>query len=36
MEAGQISLDQLFKNKQENWDFERVFSIFRDLRKKIK
>ena len=36
MEAGQISLDQLFKNKEENWDFERVFSIFRDLRKKIK
>ncbi len=36
MEAGQISLDQLFKNKKENWDFERVFAIFRDLRKKIK
>ncbi len=36
MEAGQISLDQLFKNKQENWDFERIFSIFRDLRRKIK
>ena len=36
MEAVQISLDQLFKNKEENWDFERVFSIFRDLRKKIK
>ncbi len=36
MEAGQINLDQLFKNKKENWDFERVFSIFRDLRKKIK
>ena len=36
MEAGQISLDQLFKNKQGNWDFERVFSIFRDLRKKVK
>ncbi len=36
MEAGQISLDQLFKNKKENWDFERVFSIFRDLRKKVK
>ncbi len=36
MEAGQISLDQLFKNKKENWDFERIFSIFRDLRKKIK
>ncbi len=36
MEAGQISLDQLFKNKYEFWDFERVFSIFRDLRKKIK
>ena len=36
MEAGQISLDQLFKNKEENWDFERIFSIFRDLRKKIK
>ncbi len=36
MEAGQISLDQLFQNKQENWDFERIFSIFRDLRKKIK
>ncbi len=36
MEAGQISLDQLFKNKQENWDFERIFSIFMDLRKKIK
>ncbi len=36
MEAGQISLDQLFKNKQENWDFEMVFSIFRDLRNKIK
>ncbi len=36
MEAGQISLDQLFNNKEENWDFERVFSIFRDLRKKIK
>ncbi len=36
MVAGQISLDQLFKNKKEKWDFERVFSIFRDLRKKIK
>ncbi len=36
MEAGQISLDQLFKDKNENWDFERIFSIFRDLRKKIK
>ncbi len=36
MEAGQISLDQLFKNKKENWDFERIFSIFCDLRKKIK
>ena len=36
MEAGQISLDQLFKNKEENQDFERIFSIFRDLRKKIK
>ncbi len=36
MEAGQISLDQLFKDKQEKWDFERIFSIFRDLRKKIK
>ncbi len=36
MEAGQISLDQLFKNKEENWDFERIFSIFRDLRMKIK
>ncbi len=36
MEAGQISLDKLFQKKNENWDFERVFSIFRDLRKKIK
>ncbi len=36
MEAGQISLDQLFKKKQDNWDFERLFSIFRDLRNKIK
>ncbi len=36
MEAGQISLDKLFENKRENWDFERIFSIFRDLRKKIK
>ncbi len=36
MEAGQISLAKLFENKQKNWDFERIFSIFRDLRKKIK
>ncbi len=36
MEAGQINLNQIFKNKKDNWDFERIFSIFRDLRKKIK
>ncbi len=36
MEAGQISLDQLFRNKKDRWDFEKVFSIFRDLRKKVK
>ena len=34
MEAGQISLDQFLKNELS--DFERIFSIFRDLRKKIK
>ncbi len=36
MEVGEISLDQLFKNKEKIWDFERVFSIYMDLRRKIK